>query len=52
MNLRDDDDSTALAVAVAGGHRDVVRILCGAGASLARLSAEDLRVVVRMLMAC
>lgn len=49
LDVFDTDGDTALMLGAANGHAGVVQALCKAGASLARLSAEDLRAVVRLL---
>ena len=49
LNIRDRDDDSALSLALAHGNAGATRALVQAGASLARLSAEQLRIVVRLL---
>ena len=49
LDERDADDDTALSLAIAHSHASAAKALVAAGASLARLSAEQLRSLVRLL---
>lgn len=49
LDLRDDDDDSALSLAAERGHGAAALALVRAGASLARLTPEQLRALVRLL---